>query len=81
MANISKVCRCLVRFSCFPTSTDSIHTIEVCYISKSRMKHQQKSELPFDNYSYCKCVFVDSLTEYIGPPNYVHYECGLVNQI
>ena len=25
------------------------------------------------SYGYWKCMFVDSLTEYIGPPNCVHY--------
>ena len=30
------------------------------------MKHQQKSELPESSYGNQKCMFVDSLTEYIG---------------
>jgi hypothetical protein len=31
------------------------------------MKHQQKSDLPLDDYGYWKCMFVDSLSEYISP--------------
>ena len=49
----------------------------LCCIIKSMMKHQQKpdwkSDLPWFSYDDQKCMFVDSLTEYIGPPNCVHY--------
>ena len=31
-----------------------------------------KSNLPRFSYDYWKCMFVDSLTKYIVPPNYIH---------
>ena len=30
-------------------------------------------DLPWFSYGIWKRVFVDSVTKYIGPPNYVHY--------
>ena len=40
------------------------------------MKHQQKPywklDLPFFSHGYWKCIFVDSSTDYIGPPISVH---------
>ena len=41
------------------------------------MKHQQKSDYKPDllwfSFGYQECLLVDILTEYIGPPNCVHY--------
>ena len=52
-------------------------TSELCVISNSIMKHQQKpdckSNLPWFSHGNQKCMFVDSLIEYIAPPNRVHY--------
>ena len=49
----------------------------LCYIRKSAMKYQQKSDwksnLPWFSCTFPKCMFVDFLTEYIGPPNCVRY--------
>lgn len=45
-------------------------------ISKSTMKSTKiglKIRRPSFNYCCCKCMFVDFLTEYIGPPNCVYY--------
>ena len=55
----------------------------LCYISKSRMKHQQisdgKLDLPWFDYGYWKCMFLDSLTEYIGLSSQLcSIECGVV---
>ena len=30
-------------------------------------------KLPYFSYGYWKCMLVESLTEYIDPPNCVHY--------
>ena len=47
------------------------------YIIKSTMKRLQKpdwkSVLLLSSYGYRKCMFVDFLIGYIGPPNCVHY--------
>ena len=49
------------------------------------MEFQENLDWKFDRplltYGYCNCKFVDSLFEYIGPPNYIHYttypnQCG-----
>ena len=42
---------------------------------------QQMDLLNLHSYDYHKCMFVDSLTEYIGPPNYIHYQVWSVNKI
>ena len=42
-------------------------------VSKSTIKHQQKSYLHWFSYGYSMCMFFDSLPEYISPPNCVHY--------
>lgn len=41
-------------------------------VSISTVKHQQKLDLSLFSYNYGKFMFVDSLIEYIDPPNYVH---------
>lgn len=51
----------------------------VCYISRSIRKHQQKSngkvDLSLDLVAVIKkCTLVDLLTEHKGPPNHVHYQ-------
>ena len=33
----------------------------------------EESDLPSFSYGYRKCMFVDFLTRYIGPPDYVPY--------
>ena len=59
----------------------------LCCISKSLVKHLQKPDwrldLPLFSYSYQKCMFVESLTEYIGPvlPVVFTIEIGVVNKI
>ena len=49
----------------------------LCCISIATKKHQSKSYetlvLPLSSYGCRKCMFVDSLIEYIGPPNCGHY--------
>ena len=64
-------------FRCSPTSTNYITQQNSCCISKCTIKHLQrsnwKSNLPLLNINWWKCMFVDFLTWYIGPPNYVHY--------
>lgn len=51
----------------------------VCYISRSIRKHQQKSDgkvdLSLDLVAVIiKCTLVDLLTEHRGLPNHVHYQ-------
>ena len=49
----------------------------LCRIGKATSKHLPKSDetsvLPLFSYGSQKCIVVDSLIEYIGPPNCVHY--------
>jgi hypothetical protein len=51
----------------------------------SMMKHQQKPnwklKLPSFSCDYGKCMFVDPLTKFVYPPNYVYIACGIVDQI
>lgn len=48
------------------TTTSSI----VYRFNKSLMKHWQTiNDLPLSNYDHYKCMIVDSLDEYMGPPN------------
>jgi hypothetical protein len=43
---------------------------------RSKWKHRQKSDWKLDfpcvSYSYEKCMTIDSLIEYMAPPNHVH---------
>ena len=50
-------------------------------VKKIMMQHQQKSDLVCYSYGYWKCMFVDTLSEYISPPNVFTTECGVVNKI
>ena len=70
-----KECGCyLVTFSCFPSSIDHIYIFK--FIANKHMYEEKpdwKLDFPLFTYGYWMCMFVDSLSEYICPPNCVHY--------
>ena len=76
-----KVCGCYsICFSCSPTSTDYPYTT-----TKKSLLHWQinyeaityildlKLDFPIFSHGHQKCMFVDSLTDYISMSNCVHY--------
>jgi hypothetical protein len=85
----SHMIRCVgcysVRFSCSLNFYWSFTQPNLCCISKSTMKHQRKLvwklDLRWFSYGYCKCMFVDSLTEFIRPPIVFNIQCGVVNKM
>ena len=69
----------LLHFSCSPIFADHIYRTKLVCISKSTMKHLQKSvwilDLPWFSYGYQKCMVVDFWIRYIRSS----HMCSLLN--
>ena len=74
--SVSSSSKVLGWFMSVPCSKNYISNWNLYCISKSIVKHQQKSywksKLPWFGYAYQKCMLVDFLTGRISPPTCVH---------